>query len=240
MSSRVQDDAMPVVGGNNRHKNITQCMNECKSALNEMSSKGKGDIRSKCRTFQHDYVSKNGFKESDVKDFARKFNVIKIDDILPVIDKDVNIRDVEDNKNYDSMWKYVTLGRTFEAERFFYCRVYNGNDRPIEVVMIWVYLEARLQHKTTILHRINAVFGTFSDQASEIVGRAVANIVDPTLDKICDASSRMKNDLLPNEQTMSKFYSKCMMMLSMIIVVAVVVVLAISFVLFYPSKAYLA
>ena len=234
MSSVVEDDAMPVVGRNNRHKNIIECMNECKSALNEMGN--KVDIRGKCTKFRSDYFSTNGFKESDVKDFARKFNVIKIDDILPVIDKDVNMRDVEDSKKYDSMWKSVTCGKTFKTERFFYCRVYNGNDRSIEVVMIWIYLEAPLQHQTTITQRINLVFSTISDQASEIVGRALANIIEPSLqknsDKICHTSSRMTDDLinrLPQEQTLSTLYN-------MFIVIAVVV-FAISFVLFFPRLA---
>jgi len=228
MSSSVEDDAMP---RNNRHKTITECMNECKSALNKISnSAGVAGVRDKCIAFKSDFSSKNVFKASDVEEFAKKFKVIKFEEILPPIDVEQNTRHFDDSKKYDSVWTFITRRKTFKAERFFYCRVYNGNDRSMEVVMIWVYLEARLKHKTTILPRIDAVFEKFSDQASKIVGRAVANIVD----KICDTSSRMTNDLLPNEQTMSKFYSECMMM---IIVAAVVVVLAISFVLFYPSKA---
>lgn len=111
--------------------------------------------------------------------------MLKFDELLPAIDETQNTRDFDDSKKYDSVWNFITRGkRTFKAERFFYCRVYNGNDRSIEVVMIWIYLEARLKHETTILGRIGTVFGTISDQATEIVGRAVVNILDPTLQRV--------------------------------------------------------
>lgn len=216
-------------------------MNECKSALNDNDMSRKVDIRSKCTAFQSDYVSMNGFKENDVKDFAKQFKVIKIDKLLPVIDKYVSIRDLEDSKNYDSVWKFITRGKnTFITERFFYCHVDNGNDRPIEVVMIWVYLEAPLHHQRIILQQINAIFGTMSNQVFEILGRAVVNIVDPTLHKnyakICDTSSRMKGDLiyrLPQQQ----FYNKCMM-LPFAIVTPVVVMFAITLFISFPDVSF--
>jgi len=187
MSSSAED-----VDGNYGHKNITECMNECKSALNEVSN--KVDLREMCMKFQSDYVSMNNFNESGVKDFVKKLNVIKVDDILTVIDKNVDIRDVEDSQNCDSM---CSCGKIFKVERFFYCRVYNGNDCQVEVVMIWVYLEAHLQHQATIRRRLNEVFDVISDQAYKIVGRA-------TLQKIADKTVLTTNstydDLIKRHQ----------------------------------------
>lgn len=73
MSSSEVDDAILVVGRNNRHKTITECMNDCKSALNKMSN--SAGIRDKCIDFKSDFSSKNGFKESDVKEFIQSAKV---------------------------------------------------------------------------------------------------------------------------------------------------------------------
>ena len=187
-------------------------MNEWKTALNKLnchtSIHNKG-IRDKCTAFKSDVLSKDRFRENDVIDFAKQFKLIDISKVQPSIDESVNMRELEQEMTYDTKWKYINLGnKTFELERFVYCRVYKDNGL-IEVAMFYVYLRAKIQSKASILLQVGAVFDNTTEQISKIVGKSIAKVVGPTIELVGQKTQNTTQKIIDSIfQAVYKFITK--------------------------------